>query len=30
MGLSGGGKTTFLRAVAGLEVFDAGTLSSTA
>jgi ABC-type polar amino acid transport system ATPase subunit len=27
MGLSGGGKTTFLRAVAGLEPFDAGTLS---
>ena len=27
MGLSGGGKTTFLRAVAGLESFDAGTLS---
>ena len=27
MGLSGGGKTTFLRAVAGLEAFDAGTLS---
>jgi ABC-type polar amino acid transport system ATPase subunit len=27
MGLSGGGKTTFLRAVAGLEVFDAGMLS---
>jgi len=27
MGLSGGGKTTFLRAVAGLEGFDAGTLS---
>jgi polar amino acid transport system ATP-binding protein len=26
MGLSGGGKTTFLRAVAGLEAFDAGTL----
>ena len=27
MGLSGGGKTTFLRAVAGLETFDDGTLS---
>ena len=27
MGLSGGGKTTFLRAVAGLEAFDAGELS---
>ena len=27
MGLSGGGKTTFLRAVAGLEAFDAGALS---
>jgi ABC-type polar amino acid transport system ATPase subunit len=27
MGLSGGGKTTFLRAVAGLEAFDAGTLA---
>ena len=27
MGLSGGGKTTFLRAVAGLEPFDGGTLS---
>jgi ABC-type polar amino acid transport system ATPase subunit len=27
MGLSGGGKTTFLRAVAGLEAFDGGTLS---
>ncbi|MCX6550916.1 MAG: ATP-binding cassette domain-containing protein, partial [Acidobacteria bacterium] len=27
MGLSGGGKTTFLRAVAGLEPFDAGTLT---
>jgi len=27
MGLSGGGKTTFLRAVAGLEAFGAGTLS---
>jgi ABC-type polar amino acid transport system ATPase subunit len=27
MGLSGGGKTTFLRAVAGLEPFDAGELS---
>ena len=27
MGLSGGGKTTFLRAVAGLDTFDAGTLS---
>jgi ABC-type polar amino acid transport system ATPase subunit len=27
MGLSGGGKTTFLRAVAGLEAFDAGTMS---
>jgi len=27
MGLSGGGKTTFLRAVAGLDMFDAGTLS---
>ena len=26
MGLSGGGKTTFLRAVAGLEAFDGGTL----
>ena len=26
MGLSGGGKTTFLRTVAGLEAFDAGTL----
>jgi ABC-type polar amino acid transport system ATPase subunit len=26
MGLSGGGKTTFLRAVAGLEAFDEGTL----
>jgi ABC-type polar amino acid transport system ATPase subunit len=26
MGLSGGGKTTFLRAVAGLEAFDAGVL----
>ena len=26
MGLSGGGKTTFLRAVAGLEPFDGGTL----
>jgi ABC-type polar amino acid transport system ATPase subunit len=27
MGLSGGGKTTFLRVVAGLEAFDAGELS---
>ncbi len=27
MGLSGGGKTTFLRAVAGLEPFDAGSLT---
>ena len=27
MGLSGGGKTTFLRAVAGLETFDAGLLA---
>lgn len=27
MGLSGGGKTTFLRAVAALEAFDAGELS---
>ena len=27
MGLSGGGKTTFLRAVAGLEAFEAGELS---
>jgi ABC-type polar amino acid transport system ATPase subunit len=27
MGLSGGGKTTFLRAVAGLEAFDGGVLS---
>jgi ABC-type polar amino acid transport system ATPase subunit len=27
MGLSGGGKTTFLRAVAGLEAFDGGALS---
>jgi ABC-type polar amino acid transport system ATPase subunit len=27
MGLSGGGKTTFLRAVAGLEAFDGGSLS---
>lgn len=27
MGLSGGGKTTFFRVVAGLEVFDSGTLS---
>jgi len=27
MGLSGGGKTTFLRAVAGLDAFDAGTLT---
>jgi polar amino acid transport system ATP-binding protein len=27
MGLSGGGKTTFLRAVAGLEAFDQGALS---
>jgi ABC-type polar amino acid transport system ATPase subunit len=27
MGLSGGGKTTFLRAVAGLEPFDGGTLA---
>jgi ABC-type polar amino acid transport system ATPase subunit len=27
MGLSGGGKTTFLRAVAGLEAFDAGDLT---
>jgi len=27
MGLSGGGKTTFLRAVAGLEPFDAGALT---
>jgi ABC-type polar amino acid transport system ATPase subunit len=26
MGLSGGGKTTFLRAVAGLEAFDGGVL----
>lgn len=26
MGLSGGGKTTFLRAVAGLEMFDGGEL----
>jgi len=27
MGLSGGGKTSFLRAVAGLELFDGGSLS---
>jgi polar amino acid transport system ATP-binding protein len=27
MGLSGGGKTTFLRAIAGLEAFNDGTLS---
>jgi len=27
MGLSGGGKTTFLRVVAGLEPFDSGTLA---
>jgi ABC-type polar amino acid transport system ATPase subunit len=27
MGLSGGGKTSFLRAVAGLDPFDAGTLT---
>jgi ABC-type polar amino acid transport system ATPase subunit len=27
MGLSGGGKTTFLRAVAGLEAFDSGALT---
>ena len=27
MGLSGGGKTTFLRAVAGLEIFDRGQLA---
>ena len=27
MGLSGGGKTTFLRAVAGLETFNAGELT---
>ena len=27
MGLSGGGKTTFLRAVAGLEIFDSGVLA---